>query len=149
MLCTAKWKAHGGIVLSSIVTPAVAAAGAEEDERGREGRGVSPGEEEEERGWYLVTGANDNDIKIWSIEHPSHPAFHPSYTSSSDLHDPLVQALSTFVSFPSVSNSPTHREDCRQAAMWLRRYLGGLGGEAKMVGPPVPFLPILYSLARL
>lgn len=47
--------------------------------------------------------------------------------------DPLIRALSSFVAIPSVSNSEQHREDCRQAGLWLKRCLGQLGADAKMV----------------
>lgn len=46
----------------------------------------------------------------------------------------MVYALSKFVSIPSVSNSAAHREDCRQAAIWLRKCLTQLGAEASLVG---------------
>ena len=47
----------------------------------------------------------------------------------------MVYALSKFVSIPSVSNAPAHREDCRQAAIWLRKCFTQLGAEACLVGP--------------
>ena len=47
--------------------------------------------------------------------------------------DILVHALTKFVAIPSVSNSPTHKEDCRQAAIWLRKCLTQLGAEASLV----------------
>lgn len=45
-----------------------------------------------------------------------------------------MYALSKFVSIPSVSNAPAHREDCRQAAIWLRKCFTQLGAEACLVG---------------
>lgn len=44
-----------------------------------------------------------------------------------------MYALSKFVSIPSVSNSAAHREDCRQAAIWLRKCLTQLGAEASLL----------------
>ncbi|KIJ54859.1 hypothetical protein M422DRAFT_64082 [Sphaerobolus stellatus SS14] len=169
--CTASWKAHEGIILSSIIASASSAATTssgrtitsdyEEGENDRED--TNSGEEDKhDKGWYLVTGANDNDIKIWSIDlpttryqyqpHDPHPhsySHHPNPTysspSASELHDPLIQALSTFVTFPSVSNSAAHREDCRQAAIWLRRYLGGLGASARMIPTKQGFNPLVLA----
>ena len=47
--------------------------------------------------------------------------------------DMMIYALSKFVSIPSVSSSNTHREDCRQAAIWLRKCLHQLGADASLV----------------
>jgi di- and tripeptidase len=54
--CTASWRAHAGIVLSSIVTnttPSSTLCGAD-------------GEKVVNRGWCLVTSANDNEVKVFS-----------------------------------------------------------------------------------
>jgi len=48
--------------------------------------------------------------------------------------DILVFALSKFVSIPSVSSSADHREDCRQAAIWLTKCFAQLGASSKTVG---------------
>lgn len=47
--------------------------------------------------------------------------------------DTMIDALSEFVSFPSVSNHIGHAEDCRQAAKWLRKRLTQFGAEAQLV----------------
>jgi len=47
--------------------------------------------------------------------------------------DILVFALSKFVSIPSVSSSADHREDCRQAAIWLTKCFAQLGASSKTV----------------
>ena len=47
--------------------------------------------------------------------------------------DTMAFALSKFVSVPSVSGNPAHREDCRQAAIWLRKCLGQLGARTSLV----------------
>jgi len=41
----------------------------------------------------------------------------------------MLYALSKFISIPSVSNSPQHREDCRQGAIWLKKCLNQLGAS--------------------
>jgi hypothetical protein len=45
----------------------------------------------------------------------------------------LIYALSKFVSIPSVSSCPDHREDCRQAAIWLTKCFAQLGASSKAV----------------
>lgn len=45
----------------------------------------------------------------------------------------MVYALSKFVSIPSISSNPAHMEDCRQAAIWLRKCLGQLGAHTSLV----------------
>lgn len=45
----------------------------------------------------------------------------------------MVQALTEFVGIPSVTASETHREFCRQAAIWLQASLSQLGAEAFLV----------------
>ena len=47
--------------------------------------------------------------------------------------DTISYALSKFVSIPSVSSSPSNREDCRQAAIWLRKCLTQLGARSSLV----------------
>jgi len=47
--------------------------------------------------------------------------------------DTMAFALSKFISIPSVSCNAAHREDCRQAAIWLRKCLGQLGAHTSLV----------------
>ena len=54
-------------------------------------------------------------------------------TWKSICSDTMAFALSKFVSVPSISGNPTHREDCRQAAIWLRKCLGQLGARTSLV----------------
>jgi len=49
------------------------------------------------------------------------------------ITDTMVYALSLFISIPSVSSDPLHREDCRQAAIWLKKCLQQLGAESTLV----------------
>ncbi|TDL23199.1 Zn-dependent exopeptidase [Rickenella mellea] len=117
--CTASWSAHDGIVLSSIITQSL-----------------------DSDTWYLVTGANDNCIKLWKISRPRTSLHTPADDESENECTPnekmssqgtLAFALSKFVSIPSVSNSSANREDCRQAAIWLKKCLAQLGAESNML----------------
>ncbi|KAI9511084.1 Zn-dependent exopeptidase [Russula earlei] len=107
---------HSGIVLSSIVVA----------------RGADPFEFE------LLTGGNDGAINVWKVHPPAN-----AHTSDDAPHeildekghnaynDVLIYALSKFVSIPSVSSSVDHREDCRQAAIWLTKCFAQLGASSK------------------
>lgn len=115
--CTSTWKAHDGIVLSSVITQST-----------------------EANGFVLVTGANDGFVKIWDIAVPLEANDSEKFIDNSivdlngdDDHDVLTYALSTFVSIPSVSSDPLHHEDCRQAAMWLKKCLHQLGAESTLL----------------
>ncbi|EGN97989.1 hypothetical protein SERLA73DRAFT_169073 [Serpula lacrymans var. lacrymans S7.3] len=89
--CTASWRAHDGIVLSSIVTRSKGS-----------------------KSFFLLSGANDGMINVWKSE-------------------TMTYALSMFVSIPSVSCESAHREDCRQAAIWLKKCLHQLGAESTLL----------------
>ena len=58
--------------------------------------------------------------------------FYP-ITWKSICSDTMGFALSKFISVPSVSGNPAHHEDCRQAAIWLRKCLGQLGAHTSLV----------------
>ncbi|THH19346.1 hypothetical protein EW146_g1817 [Bondarzewia mesenterica] len=151
--CTASWKAHDGIILSSIVCRC------------------------EESGEYrLVSGGNDDMIKLWNIVPPSSrdheygafvdengvtvPNGMPSFIRPFSLTrsfvaviwyvvarapDVLLYALSSFVSMPSVSSSPAHREDCRQTAIWLAKCLHQLGAHTKTLSTGDVHNPIVFA----
>lgn len=115
--CTSSWQAHEGIVLSSIITK-------------RDGSA--------EGAFRLVTGGNDNYIKVWEVIPPKEHLEVPLYTLGSEIDttsniDTMTYALSKFVSIPSISSCPTHAEDCRQAAIWLRKCLGQLGARTTLL----------------
>ncbi|KAJ7134317.1 hypothetical protein C8R44DRAFT_662695 [Mycena epipterygia] len=109
--CTASWEAHEGILLSSII-----AHGNSKDHA------------------CLITGGSDDHIKVWDLISPEgESASGDSQTVlpsiDSPTSDTLTYALSKFVSIPSVSCSVEHREDCRQAALWLKKCLSQLGAK--------------------
>ncbi|THH11663.1 hypothetical protein EW145_g494 [Phellinidium pouzarii] len=119
--CTTSWHAHDGIILSSMITYC-----------------------KQSDSWRLITGANDNCIKLWHIERPKVRRGFLAVKGKDDseltanrrsMRDTMLHALAKFVSIPSVSSEPIHREDCRQAAIWLKKCLTQLGAEASLVGP--------------
>ncbi|KAJ3769643.1 hypothetical protein FB446DRAFT_747087 [Lentinula raphanica] len=111
--CTASWRAHDGIVLSSLITQRV-----------------------NEDGYMLVTGGNDDNIKVWNVVSPvprtSGEDAIPSDCSSLG-GERISYALSKFVSIPSISCYLHHREDCRQAAIWLKKCLTQLGAKTQLL----------------
>ncbi|KAI0927550.1 hypothetical protein AcV5_008062 [Taiwanofungus camphoratus] len=132
---TGSWSAHEGIVLSSVVTRlpiSLSSSNADSES--------SPDASNESQSFVLVTGANDDHIKAWEIEpprmrSPSTRQFRVDSVAEmcKSANDTMIYALSKFVSIPSVSNSLVHREDCRQAAIWLRKCLTQLGAHASLL----------------
>ncbi|GJJ15699.1 hypothetical protein Clacol_009977 [Clathrus columnatus] len=122
------------IILSSIVTRLCTLQSVQTQENGHN-RIANP-DIRSSNEWCLITAGNDNDVKIWEISGSTNNFFAASGYLNADgtyIHDPLVKSLSSFVAIPSVSNSEQHREDCRQAGLWLRRCLSQLGADAKMI----------------
>ncbi|KIY71497.1 Zn-dependent exopeptidase [Cylindrobasidium torrendii FP15055 ss-10] len=136
--CTASWEAHDGIVLSSVIT----ASGP---------------------GYILLTGGNDDNIKMWEVRLPRtrtrslnvqnfNDSLKPLTRAASEEEtlpefqdDTLEYALSKFISFPSVSSSPSNREDCRQAAIWLKKCLGQLGANASLLATGDSVSPLVLG----
>ncbi|KAI9568340.1 hypothetical protein HD554DRAFT_2260263, partial [Boletus coccyginus] len=123
--CTASWSAHDGIVLSSIVTHS-----------------------SQTNGFVLVSSANDGFVKIWDIDSPSNTISVPLSENSlpeAEDDDIMSYALSTFVSIPSVSSDALHLEDCRQAAIWLKKCLHQLGAESTLLPTGERGSPLVLS----
>ncbi|EJF61051.1 Zn-dependent exopeptidase [Dichomitus squalens LYAD-421 SS1] len=137
---TGSWKGHEGIVLSSIITPKL----------------HTEDPVEHATTYALVTGANDNMIKVWEVFPPAAPTssidnidgFGDHADVSRSIDDLLVHALTKFVSIPSVSSSQVHKEDCRQAAIWLRKCLTQLGAEASLLPTGDATNPLVMATFR-
>ncbi|KAG6909272.1 hypothetical protein DXG01_001334 [Tephrocybe rancida] len=114
--CTASWRGHDGIVLSSFID-----------------RNQHPNKRT--GSLRLVTGGNDNYIKVWEVDPPvprkDVGGVLPRVGDQS-ITDTMTYALSKFVSIPSVSSDPSHTEDCRQAAIWLKKCLSQLGAHTSL-----------------
>lgn len=126
------WKAHDGIVLS---------AGLVNLSKRRRQKNSLRIDQSEQRGFLLVTGSSDKFLKFWDVSLPTNPSnvsqglsvSVSDPTASSSTSQGLLSSLSKFISFQSVSASPSHREDCRQAAHWLKGHLGELGAHAQVL----------------
>ncbi|KAI0785192.1 Zn-dependent exopeptidase [Abortiporus biennis] len=147
---TATWKAHDGIVLSSLITRLEAhqhpllSSSHDQPENG-EGRIV------------LITGANDDYINLWDVELPHTKTDTAADISELGLDVPsnsgrsfytLVYALSKFISIPSVSGCVSRKEDCRQAAIWLRKCLNQLGANSCMLSTGDSTNPLVLATFR-
>lgn len=71
------------------------------------------------------------DSQLRSGQSPAHVNSHSDH--SGIFQGAMEYALSKFISFPSVSSDPVHREDCRQAAIWLKKCLVQLGAQSMLV----------------
>ncbi|OCH91138.1 Zn-dependent exopeptidase [Obba rivulosa] len=143
----ASWHGHDGIVLASTITDISSSAS---DRSALDNHGTS---------CALLTGGNDNCIKVWEVEVPtvqemgkgsSISRFKRSngLPSSGGIDETMVYALSKFISIPSVSNSASHREDCRQAAIWLRKCLTQLGADASVLPTGESTNPMVLATFR-
>lgn len=166
--CTSSWQAHEGIVLSSIITKRDGSA---------EGafRLVTGGNDNYIKVSYisvLQSSPSSALRKVWEVIPPKEHLEVPLYTLGSEIDttsnigsstpsfpirsaielsstsDTMTYALSKFVSIPSISSCPTHAEDCRQAAIWLRKCLGQLGARTTLVSHDLSFVYPSLNIAR-
>ncbi|KZV68817.1 Zn-dependent exopeptidase [Peniophora sp. CONT] len=123
--CSAAWRGHDGIALSSIVA-----------------------RQRQTHEYLLVTGGNDGAINFWGVQRGG-------LTSALSCPDDIIRgeckddlffyALNKFVSIPSVSSAPEHREDCRQAAVWLSKCMQQLGAPSKILSTGDDTNPIVLA----
>ncbi|PLW10979.1 hypothetical protein PCANC_08499 [Puccinia coronata f. sp. avenae] len=89
----------------------------------------------------LLTGGSDNCIKIWDVYHTEAsvprlvtdvPEMKDEAGTAMAFQDRMFRHLSQFVSYRSISNEE-HREECRQAALYLKTTLVKLGADARLL----------------
>ena len=115
-----EWKAHNGLVLTSAVTKF-------------------------DNKTYLVTGGNDGRIAIWDLQNLSSTTPRGAIASN----EQLVQALSRFVSYRTVSSMAQYAEDCRHGASWLRSLFKQFGATTEMLtGDTNGFNPVVFAHFR-
>ncbi|PFH53886.1 hypothetical protein AMATHDRAFT_44936 [Amanita thiersii Skay4041] len=113
--CTGSWEGHTGIALSSIIYSL---------------------SQDRVAAYRLATGGNDERVKVWGI-YPSEDRtdielLHNNALTTNML-DTMIYALSKFVTIKSVSSLSGCKEDCRQAAIWLKKCLAQLGAQASLI----------------
>ncbi|KIO31561.1 hypothetical protein M407DRAFT_19497 [Tulasnella calospora MUT 4182] len=148
---TGCWRGHSGPVLTSIIVPSR-----------HDGKKAADDRRD------LITGASDNNIKVWAIRRssaqqpgcllpettlshnsvPSQETNPAGETDEAEASDTLVNALSQFISFSSVSGSLSHHEDCRQAAIWLKKCLIQFGAESQLLYGIEGKNPVVFGLFR-
>ncbi|KAL2206853.1 beta-Ala-His dipeptidase [Sarocladium strictum] len=114
--CLLKWQAHQGKILASAVT-------------------TYKNEQ------YYITGANDDDISIWSMS----DCARPKSSSAQDTEDVLLSALKDFVAYKTVSSRPEFAEDCRKGATFLGSLFKRLGGHVEMLSTNTSHNPVVYA----
>ncbi|KAF9697506.1 hypothetical protein EKO04_004354 [Ascochyta lentis] len=92
----------------------------------------------------LVTGGNDNTIVIWEVRDCAEPAA-AAKRSNNDL---MVESLSQFVNFRTVSSLPKYRADCRRGASYLRSVFQNFGAATEMINTSEPYNPIVFAKFR-
>ncbi|CAG9936747.1 unnamed protein product [Clonostachys rosea f. rosea IK726] len=113
--CLSRWKAHQGKILASATTSF-------SDEQ------------------LFITGANDNNISIWTFEDLCQ-----SVTSIEQGTDVLLSTLKDFVAFKSVSSRPEFAEDCHKGATYLGALFKRLGGQVEMLRTNASHNPVVYA----
>lgn len=115
--CLSRWEAHNGKILASAVTT------------------TSRNE------LLYITGANDDNISIWSFR--SDACAGKEKTEHSD--DLLLSTLRDFVSYKTVSSRPEFAEDCRKGATFLGALFKRLGGHVEMLSTEKSHNPVVYA----
>ncbi|PHH62300.1 hypothetical protein CDD81_7288 [Ophiocordyceps australis] len=114
--CLSRWKAHEGKILASAAT--------------------TYGESR-----YFITGANDDNISLWSVEDKESTG----EASAEGGKDLLVSTLANFVSYKTVSSRPEFAEDCRKGATFLGALFKRLGGHVEMLSTETAHNPVVYA----
>ncbi|USP79646.1 hypothetical protein yc1106_06920 [Curvularia clavata] len=91
----------------------------------------------------LVTGGNDNTVVIWEVKDCAEPDA-ATRRSNNDL---MVESLSQFVSFRTVSSLPKYRADCRRGASYLRSVFQNFGAVTEMINTS-DYNPIVFAKFR-
>ncbi|KAF4122059.1 hypothetical protein GMORB2_7652 [Geosmithia morbida] len=113
--CLSKWRAHSGKILaSSAITY-----------RDRQ---------------YYITGANDNDISVWTFRDVCSTS-----EKADEGNDALLCALKDFVSYKTISSRVEFAEDCRKGATYLGSLCKRLGGHVEMLSTDKVHNPVVYA----
>ncbi|KAK9457782.1 hypothetical protein V1511DRAFT_507878 [Dipodascopsis uninucleata] len=114
------WRGHDGLVLSTVYTMT-------SDKR-----------------QMFMTGSNDNSAALWEISEASHMDS-PEISLGNDR---LLQSLSRFVSFKTVSALAENRAECRRCATYLKSLLKKFGASSNLIVTEDNHNPIVYASFR-
>lgn len=91
---------------------------------------------------YFITGANDDEIAVWSV---ADKGCSEAPTATEAGEDLLLSTLSDFVSYKTVSSRPEFAEDCRKGATFLGSLFKKLGGHVEMLSTETGRNPVVYA----
>lgn len=92
---------------------------------------------------YFITGANDDNISIWSIDSDKCNNKEKEVPQASDSL--LLSSLREFVSYKTVSSRPEFAEDCRKGATYLGALFKRLGGDVELLSTEKHHNPVVYA----
>ncbi|KAF2848619.1 glutathione degradosome [Plenodomus tracheiphilus IPT5] len=92
----------------------------------------------------LVTGGNDNTIVIWEVK----DCVEPDAVARRSNNDLMVESLTQFVSFRTVSSQAKYRADCRRGASYLRSVFQNFGAMTEMINTSEPYNPVVFAKFR-
>lgn len=90
---------------------------------------------------FYITGANDNDVSIWSIKDEASKKTEAAEHSE----DVLLTSLRDFVSYKTISSRPEFAEDCRKGATFLGSLFKRLGGHVEMLSTKSSHNPVVFA----
>ncbi|KAH9876712.1 hypothetical protein J1614_003844 [Plenodomus biglobosus] len=92
----------------------------------------------------LVTGGNDNTVVIWEVR----DCMGPDAVATRSNNDLMVESLTQFVSFRTVSSQAKYRADCRRGASYLRSVFQNFGAMTEMINTSEPYNPVVFAKFR-
>ncbi|KAI8931812.1 hypothetical protein NX059_011449 [Plenodomus lindquistii] len=92
----------------------------------------------------LVTGGNDNTVVIWEVK----DCVEPDAVARRSNNDLMVESLTQFVSFRTVSSQAKYRADCRRGASYLRSVFQNFGAMTEMINTSEPYNPVVFAKFR-
>ncbi|EIW67391.1 hypothetical protein TREMEDRAFT_33704, partial [Tremella mesenterica DSM 1558] len=120
--CTAAFRGHSGIILSSTIVKDV-------------------GKDK----WELITAGNDSYVKIWSIDVPSSRRDVNDFDVEGEGEgDVMLYALAKLIAVPTVSDEG-HRESCRQGAHLLKKIFTQLGARSSVISGERGLNPLVLA----
>ena len=117
--CLSKWKSHDQLVLASTTSSS-------------SGKAV------------YITGGNDDCFTTWDI---SGCVQRPAKLGDGS-NEKMLAALTTLISFRTVSSSPNYAEHCRRGASWLRKSFHNHGAETHLLSTDSGYNPVVLARFR-
>ena len=118
--CKSAWKAHSELVLASAIV-------------------------EHNRQLYFITGGNDDSIAVWDLTKLFEA---PAFDGPKTGHEQMVQDLTRFVFYRTVSSDPDCSADCHQAASWLSRMFHKFGATTRLLQNEEDGNPVVFAEFR-